>query len=149
MEVAQGNINDSDSNAKSKLKFLIVEDDFASFKLLEDYLCKYGNSSFAVNGADGVEAFRKALDEGQPYDVICLDIMMPGMNGHLVLEEIGQIEAERQISDSDCVTVIMTTAIDDSEDMIKAFKEGCKAYIVKPITFERLKTEMQKLSIIE
>jgi two-component system chemotaxis response regulator CheY len=149
MEVAQENMSALESKGKSKLKILIVEDDFASFKILEEYLCEYGNCYVAVNGADTVKAFKKALDEGQPYDVICLDIMLPKMNGHLALEEICKIEREYGISDSDGVKVIMTTAIDDPEDIIKAFKQGCKAYIVKPITSEKLLAEMQKLSLIK
>ncbi len=149
MEVARENMSVPESEGKSKLKILIVEDDFASFKLLEEYLCEYGDCSVAVNGAETVEAFKEALDEGQPYDVICLDIMLPEMNGHLALEEICKIEREYGISDSDGVKVIMTTAIDDSEDIIKAFKEGCKAYIVKPIINEKLFAEMRKLGLIK
>jgi two-component system chemotaxis response regulator CheY len=75
--------------------------------------------------------------------------MLPEMNGHLALEEICKIEREYGISDSDGVKVIMTTAIDDPEDIIKAFKEGCKAYIVKPITNEKLFAEMRKLGLIK
>jgi len=149
MEVARENMSVPESKGKSKLKILIVEDDFASFKLLEEYLCEYGDCSVAVNGAETVEAFKEALDEGQPYDLICLDIMLPEMNGHLALEEICKIEREYGISDSDGVKLIMTTAIDDSEDIIKAFKEGCKAYIVKPIINEKLFAEMRKLGLIK
>ena len=149
MERTLENVTESKSKGTSKLKILIVEDDFASFKILEEYLCEHGDCSVAVNGAETVEAFKKALDEGRPYDLICLDIMLPEMNGHLALEEICQIERECGISDSDGVKVIMTTAIDDPEAIIKAFKEGCKAYIVKPITNEKLFAEMRKLGLIK
>ncbi|MHC4104685.1 MAG: response regulator [Planctomycetota bacterium] len=148
MEVSRENMSVLESKVKSKLKILIVEDDFASFKILEEYLSEYGDCSVAVNGAETIEAFKKALDEGQPYDLICLDIMLPEMNGHLALKEIYQIEREYGISDSGGVKVIMTTAIDDPEDIINAFKEGCKAYIVKPITNEKLFAEMRKLGLI-
>jgi len=149
MEVAIENISKSESKGKSKLKILIVEDDFASFRVLEGYLSQYGDCSVAVNGTEAVEAFKYALDKGRPYDVICLDIMLPEMNGHLVLEQIRRIKGECGTRQSDGVKVIMTTAIDDSEDIIKAFKEGCKAYVVKPITREKLLAEMRKLSLIE
>ena len=149
MEHTLENVTEPKSKGTSKLKILIVEDDFASFKILEEYLCEYGDCSVAVNGAETVEAFKKALDEGQPFDLICLDIMLPEMHGHLALEEICQIEREYGINDSDGVKVIMTTAIDDPEDIIKAFKEGCKAYIVKPITNEKLVAEIRKLGLIK
>ena len=148
MEVARENMNVPESEDKSKLKILIVEDDFASFKLLEEYLSEYGDCSVAVNGAETVEEFKKALDEGRPYDLICLDIMLPEMSGHLALEEICRMERKYGITNPDGVKVIMTTAVDDPEDIIKAFKEGCKAYIVKPITNEKLFAEMRKLGLI-
>ncbi len=149
MEITQENPSESKSKRKSRLNILIVEDDFASFKILEEYLREYGDCSVAVNGSEAVKAFKKAAEEGTPYDLICLDILLPVMNGHLALEEISQIEQQCGISNPDRVKVIMTTAIDDTEDIIKAFKEGCKAYIVKPITNEKLFAEMQKLGLIK
>jgi len=146
MEVTQENLSEPESKGKSRLKILIVEDDFASFKILEEYLREYGDCSVAVNGNEAVEAFKKASEEGSPYDLICLDILLPVMDGHLALEEICQIEQECGIKR---VKVIMTTAIDDTEDIIKAFKEGCKAYIVKPITNEKLFAEIQKLGLVK
>ena len=148
MEVVRENISKPESKVKSRLKILIVEDDFASSRILEEYLSKYSDCSVAVNGIEAVEAFRNALDSGRPYDLICLDIMLPGMNGHLALEEICQIERECRISSTDGVKVIVTTAVDDSEDIVKAFNGGCKAYIVKPITSKRLFAEMRKLSLL-
>jgi two-component system chemotaxis response regulator CheY len=146
MEATQRNPGEPELKEKSKLKILIVEDDFASFKILEEYLHEYGDCSVAVNGDEAVKVFKKASEEGSPFDLICLDILLPVMNGHLALEEICQIEQECGIKR---VKVIMTTAIDDTEDIIKAFKEGCKAYIVKPITNEKLFAEMQKLGLVK
>jgi two-component system chemotaxis response regulator CheY len=146
MEVTQENPGKLEMKEKSKLKILIVEDDFASFKILEEYLHEYGDCSVAVNGSEAVEVFKKASEEGKPYDLICLDILLPVMNGHLALEEICQIEQECGLKRA---KVIMTTAIDDTEDIIKAFKEGCKAYIVKPVTNEKLFAEMRKLGLVK
>lgn len=149
MEVKPGNISIPKSEESSTLKILIVEDDFASSMIINWHLSKHGDCHVAVNGIEAIEAFRNALDEGEPYDLICLDIMMPEMNGHLALEEICRIEAEHGISDFDRVKVIMTTATDEPEDLIKASEEGCKSYIVKPITYEKLMTEMRKLNLIK
>ena len=71
----------------SGIKTLIVEDDFACRKALQIFLSEYGNCFIAVNGCEAVEAVRQALDEDQPYDLICLDIMMPEMDGHERSEE--------------------------------------------------------------
>jgi two-component system chemotaxis response regulator CheY len=131
------------------MKCLIVEDDFAARKLLQVYLSDYAECFVAVNGHEVVEAVREALDEGQPYDLICLDIMMPEMDGHKALEAIRQLEKEHGIGGLDGVKVIMTTALDDSRNIMGAFRTGCEAYIVKPIRKEKLIDEMTKLGLLK
>lgn len=130
------------------MKYLIVEDDFAARKLLQKYLCDYGDGDVAVNGVECVYAFKEALDEGQPYDLICLDIMMPEMDGCQALEAIRQIESEHGIGGLEGVKVIMTTALGDSKNVMKSFREGCEAYIVKPIERQKLFKEIEGLGLI-
>jgi two-component system chemotaxis response regulator CheY len=148
MEVTKENVSESKSREQSKLKMLIVEDDFPSCEVLKEYLSEYGDCTTTANGVEGVEAFRNALDAGTPYDLVCLDIMMPEMDGHEALRAIRQIEQEHGILESSGVRVIMTTAKDRSRDMIEAFDEGCASYIIKPVDQEKLVAEMQKLDLI-
>jgi len=130
------------------MKYLIVEDDFAARRLLQRYLSGYGECDVAVDGNEAVEAFRQAQDENEPYDLICLDIMMPAMDGRDALKAIRQIEREHGILGLDGVKVIMTTALGDSKNVIGSFREGCEAYIVKPIRKDKLLEEMEKLGLI-
>ena len=148
MEITKENVSESKSQEQSKLKMLIVEDDFPSCEVLKEYLSEYGDCTTTANGVEGVEAFRNALDAGAPYDLVCLDIMMPEMDGHEALRAIRQIEQEHGILESSGVRVIMTTAKDRSRDMIEAFDEGCASYIIKPVDQEKLVAEMQKLDLI-
>ena len=131
------------------MKYLIVEDDFAGRRLLQRYLSDYGQCDIAVDGKEAVEAFRQALEENEPYDLICLDIMMPNMDGRDALKAIRQIENERGIRGLDGVKVIMTTALGDSKNVVGSFREGCEAYIVKPIEKKKFLGEMEKLGLIE
>ncbi len=130
------------------MKCLIVEDDFAARKLLQVYLSDYADCFVAVNGREAVEAVRQALGEGQPYDLICLDIMMPEMDGHQALEAIRRIESEHGIAGLDGVKVIMTTGLDDTENIMGAFRGGCDVYIVKPVRKERLLKEIEELGLL-
>ncbi len=130
------------------MKCLIVEDNFAARKLLQKYLSGYGDCDVAVNGVEAVDAFKEALDEGQPYDLICLDIMMPQMDGHQALEAIRQVETQYGIGGLDGVKVIMTTALGDSRNVMSAFNEGCEAYIVKPVEKQKLLKEIEGLGLI-
>ena len=130
------------------MKCLIVEDDFPARKLLQVYLSDYGDCFVAANGREAVEAVRQALEEGQPYDMICLDIMMPEMDGHQALEAIRRIESEHGIAGLDGVKVIMTTVLDNSENIMGAFRSGCDVYIVKPVRKERLLEKMEGLGLL-
>jgi two-component system chemotaxis response regulator CheY len=134
---------------KSGLKILIAEDDFTCRKLLQSFLSDSGDCFVAINGREAVDAVKDSLDENQPYDLICLDIMMPEVDGHEALESIRRIESERGIIGLDGVKVIITSALDDSTNVMGAFKTGCEAYIVKPISKQNLLDEMEKLGLIE
>ncbi len=79
------------------MKTLIVEDDFTSRVLLQEVLKRDGTVHIAVNGKEAVDAVRAAMDAGEPYDLICLDIMMPEMDGYEALKEIRAIEESRGI----------------------------------------------------
>lgn len=131
------------------MKTLIVEDDFMSRRLLQKILSPYGSCDIAVDGKESVEAFRLALEENQPYDLICLDIMMPKMDGQEVLREIRKIEVEKSIHGLRGAKIIMTTALGDKGNIMKAFKEQCEAYLVKPIDRKKLLKEIRNLGLLE
>ncbi len=130
------------------MQCLIVEDDFAARRLIQRYLSDYGLCEVAVDGNEAIEAFHQAMDEKEPYDLICLDIMMPGMDGREALKVIRQIESEHGIDGLDGVKVIMTTALEDPKNVIGAFREGCEVYIVKPVDKNKLLEEIEKLGLL-
>ncbi|HNS20452.1 MAG TPA: response regulator [Sedimentisphaerales bacterium] len=130
------------------MKCLIVEDDFVSQQLLRAYLKDHADCHVAGNGREAVEAFAAALDAGDPYDLICMDIMMPGASGRDALQDIRRIETEHGIGGLDCVKVIMTTALDDAKNILGSFREGCEAYVVKPIHKDKLFAEIEKLGLL-
>lgn len=130
------------------MRTLIVEDDFTSRKLIQTYLSDYGECVVAVNGIEAIEAFSQSFEEDNPYDLVCLDIMMPDMDGMEALQTIRKIEDKFDIGGLDRTKVIMTTALDSSGDIFGAFRTGCEAYLVKPIRKPELVEEMQKLGLI-
>jgi len=130
------------------MKILIVEDDFLSRQVLCKFLSSYGDCDIAVNGREALDAFKIAIDGGEKYDLICLDVMMPEMDGHEALKAIREFEAQKNITGLQCVKIIMTTALGDSKNILKAFKEQCESYLVKPITQEKLHLELKKLGLV-
>lgn len=126
------------------MKALIVDDDFTSRNLLQKILSPYGEVDIAANGAEAVEAFSKALAQEKPYKLICMDIMMPGMNGIEALKRIRDIERQKNISGKDESLVVMVTALDDQKSIIESYyKSGANSYITKPID-RKLFLEMLK-----
>jgi two-component system chemotaxis response regulator CheY len=127
------------------MRALIVEDDFGSRHLLQAYLKDLATVDVAVDGEEGMEAFRLAWSENDPYDLILLDIMMPKKDGQTCLKEIREIEREMGVRTKDEVPVIMTTALEDPKNVIEAFhKGGATGYIVKPIDKNTFLAEIEK-----
>ena len=131
------------------MKILIVEDDFLSRKLLNTYLLPYGEIDHAANGREAVEAVTTALEEDWNYDLVCMDIMMPGMDGLDALKKIRQLEKDKGISEQHSSYIFMVTAFSEKEHVVKAALSSCDAYLIKPITKQRLLERMKVLGLIE
>jgi len=129
------------------MKILIAEDDFTSRKVLQQYLKPYGDADVAVNGQEVVTVFEEGLREGESYELICLDIMMPEMDGHTALAKIRELEAEHDIHYPSSARIIMTTALSDGKNVMSAFKSGAEAYLTKPIDKTKLYKQLKKLGI--
>lgn len=127
------------------MKTLIVEDDPASLRLMHAYLAPLSRCDLAADGHQAIDLFTAALDRGESYDLICLDIMMPVMTGHEVLRTIRALEEEREIFPP--AKVVMTTALKDRDNIMAAFSNQCEAYLVKPIDRESLFGKLRTLGI--
>ncbi|WKY47877.1 response regulator [Eubacteriaceae bacterium ES3] len=130
------------------MKILIVEDDMISRRFLSKFLSQYGECDVVVDGMEALDAYLIAEKEEDPYDLICLDIMMPKIDGVKVLKAIRDFEAQRGISKEEQVKIIVTTALSDTEFVNQAFELGCEAYAAKPLDTEKLVEVMKQLGII-
>lgn len=131
------------------MKILIAEDDFASRMFLYKFLASYGECDLTVDGIEAVEAFLMAHDAGNPYDLICLDIMMPKVDGIKALKAIRDIEKQKGIDEMNVAKVIMTTALNDTDSVHNSFKTGCEGYASKPIDTNKFIDVMRKLELID
>ncbi len=130
------------------MRFLIVDDEPMCGELLVETLRAYGHCDVASDGAEGIDAFRRALDGGTPYEAVFLDIMMPGIDGHEVLREIRRIESQRGTGTEDGVRVVMTSALAESEQWLQAFDEGCQSYVTKPFSADELIGQLRHLGVL-
>ena len=106
-------------------RLLLVEDDFRLRHDLEQHLLQRG---FAVTSCvDGIQGLR-AL-QGERYDLVLLDIMLPGMDG------LALLEALRQQQD---VPVMLMSALGNEQDRITGFTRGADDYLPKPFSLAEL-----------
>ena len=131
-----------------RLRCLLVEDDFASRLVLQTFLNRYGECHIAVNGREAVEAFGSAFEAGRRYDLICMDIMMPEMDGREAVRRIRALEAAQGILSTSGVKIVMTTAVDDVAEVMRCFQELCDAYLMKPVDLAQLRNHMRAFHLI-
>jgi len=134
---------------EKSLRFLLAEDDFACRLLLQTFLSRYGECHIAVNGKEAVAAFRILMDQEQPYDMICMDIMMPEMDGREAVRRIRAIEEDHGTRSTSGVKIIMTTTVEDVKEVILCFQELCDAYLMKPIDLAELVGQMKRYELIQ
>jgi|GraSoiStandDraft_46_1057282.scaffolds.fasta_scaffold705505_1 two-component system chemotaxis response regulator CheY len=127
------------------MKSLIVEDDLVSRMFLKGVLSRYGECQTVLNGKEAVEAIAAASGEGHPFDLVCMDIMMPEMDGQTALAKIREFE---HASQQRATKVIMTTALGDRDNVAKACAASCDGYLLKPIRLEKLLQQMRALHLI-
>ncbi|HSQ42674.1 MAG TPA: response regulator [Fibrobacteraceae bacterium] len=120
------------------MKSLIVEDDFTCRLLLQKLLEPFGVCHAAADGEEALQAFESSRAERGPYDLICLDIMMPGMDGHEVLHRIRETETQSLRMGLHSSKVVMVTALNDKSNVFSAFREQCDGYLTKPIQKQKL-----------
>ena len=130
------------------MKTLVVEDDFTSRLVLQTFLARHGECHVAVNGAEAVAAFRAALDSGSGYNLICMDIMMPIMDGREAVKQIRALEESRGILSTYGAKIIMTTAVNEVKEVIGRFRDLCDAYLVKPVNLPELLSNIKAYHLI-
>ena len=124
-------------------KLLVVDDTDLNRDMLSRRLTKRGyDVDVAEGGQQALEMIATIA-----YDVILLDVIMPGMDGFETLTHIRERHSQTDLP------VIMATAKDQSEDIVQAFKLGASDYVTKPLDFQvvlaRLQTQLQLKQSVE
>ncbi|MBF0208838.1 MAG: response regulator [Oligoflexia bacterium] len=117
------------------MKKILIADDALIIRVMLSDILAGGGHEVVGQAQNGIEAIAK-YKELQP-DLITLDIVMPEMDGIAALEEILKISPEAKI--------IMISAIDQKESLIKAIKLGARDYIIKPFENIRVLASVKKI----
>lgn len=131
------------------MRILIVEDDITSRTLMKRYLSRYGNCEVAVDGIEALESFLTAHKECNPFHLICLDIMMPKLDGLATLRAIRDYEHQKNLPGEKRSKIIMTTALNDQKTVNESYELGCEAFAWKPIDVHKFTEVLEKLGLIQ
>src|SRR4249920_4268553 len=117
------------------LSILIAEDNFINQKLLLDVLASQGYKCDAVsNGFEVLETVQK-----KNYDLIVMDIQMPGMSGEETMKQV------RELKKNDCPKIIAVTAYAMADDRGKFIEGGMDGYLSKPFRVDELISGIKKV----
>lgn len=134
------------------MKILIVDDQLMFRETLRIMLQPYGACTLAEDGETAVQLFREALQSGEPFRLVLLDILMPGLDGHQTLEKLRQLERERhgskQIRGKYACILIQTSLRGTEQQMVNTFRKGCNGYVTKPIDEDKLIARLKRLHIL-
>ena len=128
------------------MKALIVDDCALSRQLLIISIEEYCKIDVATNGKEAIDLVKQAIEQKENYNLICMDLYMPVMDGHETMQTIRAIESEAGIGRS---KVFLITASSCPDDMIKAITEGeCDDYIMKPVMRKAIRKLLKKHTLI-
>ena len=114
------------------MKILIADDNEKNCQLFEICLSAYGTVVIVNDGIDAVNAFRRACETGEWFDLVYLDCYLPKMDGLEALKAIRRIEFEHGIADDDRVQITMMSTIQDEALITRAHQNGCDSFVSQP-----------------
>jgi CheY-like chemotaxis protein len=116
------------------MKVLVVDDSAVDRLFLSVFLEEIADTDFAKNGEEALAHIERAISNGGNYDLICLDFIMPEMDGPRTLTSIRGLEAASSVQPS---KIFMITSCSSPDEMIEVITAGdCDDYIVKPVISE-------------
>jgi len=131
------------------MRALIVDDDFYSRIVLHDMLRAVAECHIAVNGEEAVGAFKQALENGRAYDLVCMDLVMPEMDGQQALREMRALEDEMGVESGNRSVVFVVSMVEDNRETNEAFfLGGADSFLVKPIDEDRLLAELREHGLL-
>ncbi len=130
------------------MKFLLVDDEFVSRKKSQKILSQYGECDVAANGLEALNAFLRAHNEHDPYNIVFLDIDMPDIDGNMVLSKIRQWETARDLASDQITRVALISAHDREKALTAELKPGRETFFSKPVNRDKLVSAFKSLHMI-
>lgn len=131
------------------MRVLIVEDTLINQEFLKMIMEEHGECVVVESGEAAISVFEEAVSSA-PFDLVFMDIMLPGMDGLQALEHIRDIEKKHNVTAGRETKAIFTTALDDDDKASRAYMQGqAIAYITKPIRQDEIEQELRNFELIQ
>lgn len=131
------------------MRFLIVDDDESIQLYLQAVLAPFARCDGAASGEAGLAMFDEAHAAGEPYDVVMMDILMPGMDGHQAAETMRAREAALGVGPLQAFKLVMITSLVDDANVSRAFFQAhATCYLVKPFDKATVLDELRENLIL-
>ncbi len=127
------------------MRILLVDNEAACRDLLEAIIGNRAWVDHAETGEKGLARFLKARRDDDPYSIVFLDIMMPGIDGQEVLDRMRAIECEAGILPGHGAKIVMVSGLDKHDEIFESFRKQCDAYIIKPATVSVINETLEKV----
>jgi len=115
------------------MKFLVVDDEFASRKKIQEIVSRYGECDMALNGLEALNAVLRAYKANTPYSLIFLEASMPDLDGGEIIKMIRKWEKSKDIKANDQVKIIILGTYDSCHVVTSSLREGSESCILKPV----------------
>nr|WP_321398480.1 response regulator [uncultured Desulfobacter sp.] len=127
------------------MRILIADDDVVSRAKLQKIMSTFGACVAVTSGHEAIDAFKNAWAAWIPFDLIALDVLMPGMDGMDALIEIRRLEETKGVAAKHHVKVLMVTSQADRDVVVTCLQAGCDEYIIKPFNLQLVTQKVSEL----
>ena len=133
---------------KRKLRILIADDEKFASTLLQGILSEFGECELASDGHEALFSFENNIKKKIRYDLICLDIQMPIVDGHSALKKIRNLELKYKIPQRERTKILMITSKNATDSGMYSIENQCDGYITKPANYSVLVQKLKEFNLI-
>jgi two-component system chemotaxis response regulator CheY len=131
------------------LNVLIVDDDEITQFHASQLLMSIGHCRMAYTGMDAIARVEESIAAGEPYDLILMDVVMPGLDGLTTVREIVKLFNDNRIPLEKRPKIVMLSSVDERDTQIDAlYACGADHYLLKPLDGNELVKALAELGLI-
>lgn len=131
------------------MRTLIVEDVHFLALILQRILEPYSKCDFAHDGSIAIEKYTRSVINSNPYDLICLDLLLPKTDGFEVLKSVRQFEDDFKVPPNERTRIVVISTFNDQKTVRRAHAAGCDGYIAKPFRKDKVLRTIEKLGLVK